>query len=50
MAVKYKQKLIDKVLKHDLQSVDFRAAKPTGKPRNDKDGKERTANRVAKKN
>ncbi len=48
--MKYKQSIIDKVLKRDLQSNNFNVAKPAGKPRNDKDGKERTANRVAKKN
>ena len=46
---KYKKSIIEKVLKHDLQSGNFNAAKPVGKPRNDKDGKERDARRVVKK-
>ena len=47
--MKYKQSIIDKVLKRDLQSNNFNVAKPAGKPRNGKDGKERAANRVVKK-
>lgn len=47
--MKYKQSIINKVLKRDLQSNNFNVAKPAGKPRNDKNGKERAANRVVKK-
>lgn len=47
--MKYKQSLIDKVLKRDLQPNNFNVTKPAGKPRNDKNGKERTADGVAKK-
>ena len=46
---KYKKSIIDKVLKHDLQPGNFNVAKPAGKPRNDKDGKERNAGGVVKK-
>lgn len=47
--MKYKQKLIDKVLKRDLQPINLNDNRPAGKPRNDKDGKKCDAGRVAKK-
>lgn len=46
---KYKKSLIDKVLKHDLQPGSFNIAKPVGKQRNDKNGKERNAGGMVKK-
>lgn len=47
--MKYKQKLIEKVLNHDLQSANFNATKPVSKSPNDKDGKKLTAKGVAAK-
>ena len=42
----YKQKLIEKVLFHDLQSTNNNNNRPTSKPCNDKSGKERNTTRV----
>ena len=47
--MRYKQSIIDKVLQRDLQPNNFNNTKPAGKPRNDKNGKERVTDRVAKK-
>jgi len=47
--MKYKQSIIEKVLKRDLQPNNFNVAKPAAKPRNDRNGKERTADGVVKK-
>lgn len=47
--MKYKQSIIEKVLKCDLQPNNFNVTKPAGKPRNDKNGKERNAGGVVKK-
>ena len=46
---KYLQKLIDKVLFHDLQRTDKDDNHATGKPRTNKDGKKPTAKRVVTK-
>jgi hypothetical protein len=47
---RYKKSIIEKVLFHDLQSGSNNIAKPVTKPRNDKNGKERNAGGVVKKN
>lgn len=48
--MKYKKSIIEKVLKRDLQSNSFNDTKPAAKPCHDKNGKERVADRVDKKN
>ena len=45
---RYKQKLIDKVLFHDLQPTISRITNPPGKPCDDKDGKKRNPKGVVK--
>jgi hypothetical protein len=44
--IKYKLKLIEKVLKHDLQSTNNHTNQPTIKPHNDKGGKKCESERV----
>jgi hypothetical protein len=44
--IKYKLKLIEKVLKHDLQPTNNNAHKLTDKSRNDKGGKKCDTERV----
>lgn len=46
--IKYKQKLIDKVLFHDLQSTKNNNTRPAVKSRNDKDSKKPAAKGVVK--
>lgn len=48
--MKYKKSIIEKVLKRDLQPNSFNVAEPVTKPRNDKNGKERTTIGVVKEN
>lgn len=43
----YKKALIQKVLFHDLQPINNNNSKPIAKPRNDKNGKECNAKRMA---
>lgn len=47
--MKYKGSLIKKVLKRDLQSANFNSNNTAAKPCNDKNGKERNAGGVVKK-
>ena len=47
--MKYKQSIIDKVLKRDLQPNNFDVNKSAAKSRDDKDGKERATGEVVKR-
>lgn len=46
--MKYKKSIVDKVLKHDLQSGNFNAANPSGKQCDDKNSKKPPAKGVVK--